>query len=64
MADPFGAEQVIERALMKKGRSITLEQRLKAESDIAVAAVSVLAREAFLRGLGPERQAVSRVKEH
>jgi len=52
VADQFGAKQVIERALMKKGRSIKLEQRHKAESDIAVAAASVLAREAFLRGLG------------
>jgi len=52
VADQFGAKQVIERALMKKGRKIKLEQRHKAESDIAVAAASVLAREAFLRGLG------------
>ncbi|MBP7638592.1 MAG: ribonuclease HIII [Kiritimatiellae bacterium] len=52
VADQFGAKQVIERALMKKGRSIKLEQRHKAESDIAVASASVLAREAFLRGLG------------
>lgn len=52
VADQFGAKQVIERALMKKGRSIELEQRHKAESDIAVAAASVLARESFLRGLG------------
>jgi len=52
VADQFGAKQVIERALMKKGRSIKLEQRHKAESDIAVAAASVLAREAFLRSLG------------
>ena len=51
VADQFGAKHVIERALMKKGRSIELEQRHKAESDIAVAAASVLAREAFLRGL-------------
>jgi len=51
VADQFGAKHVIERALMKKGRSIVLEQRHKAESDIAVAAASVLAREAFLRGL-------------
>ena len=51
VADQFGAKQVIERALMKKGRSIKLEQRHKAESDIAVAAASVLARESFLRGL-------------
>ena len=52
VADQFGAKQVIERALMKKGRSIKLEQRHKAESDIAVAAASVLARESFLRSLG------------
>jgi ribonuclease HIII len=52
VADQFGAEQVIKQALMKKGRSIKLEQRHKAESDIAVAAASVLAREAFLRSLG------------
>ncbi len=51
VADQFGAQKVIERALMKKGRSIKLEQRHKAESDIAVAAASVLAREAFLRSL-------------
>lgn len=51
VADQFGSEQVIKRALMKKGRSIVLEQRHKAESDIAVAAASVLAREAFLRAL-------------
>lgn len=51
VADQFGSKQVIERALMKKGRSIKLEQRHKAESDIAVAAASVLAREAFLRSL-------------
>jgi ribonuclease HIII len=52
VADQFGAERVIKSALMKKGRSIQLEQRHKAESDIAVAAASVLAREAFLRALG------------
>lgn len=52
VADQFGAKQVIERALMKKGQKIKLEQRHKAESDIAVAAASVLAREAFLRALG------------
>ncbi|NLL82676.1 MAG: ribonuclease HIII [Lentisphaerae bacterium] len=51
VADQFGSEVVIKRALMKKGRSIVLEQRHKAESDIAVAAASVLAREAFLRSL-------------
>jgi ribonuclease HIII len=51
VADQFGAEHVIKRALLQKGRTIKLEQRHKAESDIAVAAASVLAREAFLRAL-------------
>jgi ribonuclease HIII len=51
VADQFGAESVIKRALMKKGKSIQLEQRHKAESDIAVAAASILAREGFLRSL-------------
>lgn len=51
VADQFAGEDVIKKALMKKGRKIKLEQRHKAESDIAVAAASVLAREAFLRSL-------------
>ena len=51
VADQFGAKHVIERALMKKGRKLELEQRHRAESDIAVAAASVLAREAFLTSL-------------
>jgi ribonuclease HIII len=51
VADQFGAKHVIERALMSKGRSIKLEQHHKAESDIAVAAASILAREGFLRAL-------------
>ena len=37
------------RALMKKGREIELVQRHRAESDLAVAAASIIAREAFLR---------------
>jgi len=51
VADQFAGEQAIKRALMAKGKKIKLEQRHKAESDMAVAAASVLAREAFLRGL-------------
>lgn len=51
LADQFGSEQLIKRALMKKGSKIKLEQHHRAESDIAVAAASVLAREAFLRHL-------------
>lgn len=41
----------IQRALMKSGREIILEQHPRAEADIAVAAASILAREAFLASL-------------
>lgn len=51
ISDQFGSKQQVERALMQKGRKIKLEQMHKAESDMAVAAASVLAREAFLRSL-------------
>jgi ribonuclease HIII len=39
---------LILNALQEKGRTIVLEQRHKAESDIAVAAASILARAEFL----------------
>ena len=51
VADQFGPTRQIEQALMKKGRQIKLQQRHKAESDIAVAAASILARGGFLAGL-------------
>ncbi len=51
VADQFAGEQLIKRALMEKGKGIKLEQHHKAESDIAVAAASVIAREAFLRAI-------------
>ena len=51
LSDKFGNEVLIKRALMERGRRITLQQRTKAESDVAVAAASILAREAFLRGM-------------
>jgi len=51
VSDQFGNKTDVERALMKKGREIVLEQRHRAESDIAVAAASILARETFLRSL-------------
>ena len=51
VADQFGAEWLIKSALMKNGRGIVLEQHHKAESDIAVAAASVIARESFLLAL-------------
>ncbi|MEC4888675.1 MAG: ribonuclease HIII [Nitrospira sp.] len=48
IADQFGDERLILNALQDKGRKIVLEQRTKAESDIAVAAASILARAEFL----------------
>jgi len=48
LSDKFGNESLIKNALMKNGRSITLEQRTKAEDDLAVAAASVLARDEFV----------------
>jgi ribonuclease HIII len=51
ISDQFGNKATVERALMQKGRGIELIQRHKAESDPAVAAASILAREAFLRAL-------------
>ena len=49
LADQFGDEHLILNALNEKGRRIHLEQRTKAESDIAVAAASIMARAQFVR---------------
>jgi ribonuclease HIII len=48
ISDQFGDERLILNVLQEKGRKITLEQRTKAESDLAVAAASILARAEFL----------------
>lgn len=48
LSDQFANPKLIERSLMEKGRTIKLEQRTKAESDLAVAAASILARERFI----------------
>lgn len=48
LSDQFGKKERIESVLMEKGREITLHQRTKAESNIAVAAASILARAAFV----------------
>lgn len=48
LSDKFADARVIEKALLQHGQSIHLEQRTKAESDLAVAAASILAREAFI----------------
>jgi ribonuclease HIII len=49
--DKFAHEKVVERALQKKNTSIKLEQRVRGEADIVVAAASIVARWAFLEGL-------------
>ena len=51
ISDQFGDERLILNALQEKGRKIVLEQRTKAESDMAVAAASILARAEFLHQL-------------
>jgi ribonuclease HIII len=51
LSDKFADESLIQRALQERGKKIILQQRTKAESDIAVAAASILARAGFLEGL-------------
>src|SRR3989440_125382 len=51
LSDQFADARVIEQSLFRHGRKIKIEQRPKAESDIAVAAASILAREAFINWL-------------
>ena len=51
LADQFGDERLIQKALMEKGKKIVLEQRHRAEEDVAVAAASIVARAEFLRRL-------------
>ena len=57
ISDQFGNKRIIEKALMARGKKIQLVQRHKAESDLAVAAASIIARDEFvtrLRRLGKE----------
>lgn len=48
LSDKFGNENLIKNALLEKGKKIKLEQRVRAEEDIAVAAASVLARAEYV----------------
>jgi ribonuclease HIII len=72
LSDQFADERVVKQSLLRHGRKIDIEQRTKAESDIAVAAASILAREAFINwlerrgkelGLRLERGVSANVKE-
>jgi ribonuclease HIII len=47
--DQFGDPSYVLNALREKGRQITIEQRPRAEEDIAVAAASILARARFVQ---------------
>jgi ribonuclease HIII len=49
--DKFAHESVVERALIKKRNNIAVEQRIRGEEDIVVAAASIVARWGFLEGL-------------
>ena len=48
LSDQFAKSSVLESSLGNKGQKILLEQRTKAEEDVAVAAASVLARNHFV----------------
>ena len=51
LSDQFAREEVLQRALAGQGACVAhieLQQRTKGESDVAVAAASILAREAFV----------------
>src|SRR5437870_9588510 len=51
LSDQFADARVIEQSLLRHGQKIDIQQRTKAESDIAVAAASILAREGFINWL-------------
>lgn len=48
LSDQFGNPELIQNALMEKGRKIHLEQRHRAEGNVVVAAASILARNEFV----------------
>jgi ribonuclease HIII len=51
LSDQFGDERFIKDALLNKGKQIRLEQRHRAEDDVAVAAASIVARAEFVSRL-------------
>jgi ribonuclease HIII len=56
LSDQFANPRVLQRALQERGKTIQLEQRTKAESDPAVAAASIFAREKFVKWLNEAGQ--------
>ena len=72
LSDQFADAHLVEQSLLRHGRKIEIQQRTRAESDIAVAAASILAREGFINwlarrgkelGLRLERGVSANVKE-
>jgi ribonuclease HIII len=51
LIDQFAKEEVVEYALQRQNVQVKLTQRHKGESDPVVAAASMLARDAFLKGM-------------
>lgn len=51
LSDQFGRKSLVENALRAKGIKLTLFQRHRAEDNVAVAAASILAREAYITQL-------------
>jgi ribonuclease HIII len=51
LSDQFANPALVKNALLERGRGIQLDQQTKAESDPAVAAASILAREQFINWL-------------
>ncbi len=51
LSDQFANPKVLQNALQARGKTIILEQRTKAESDPAVAAASIFARQGFVNWL-------------
>ena len=54
LSDQFADARLIEQSLLRHGQKIEIQQRPRAESDIAVAAASILSREAFINWLDRE----------
>jgi len=48
LSDQFARPELLRRALRQQGVELELEQRVRGESDVAVAAASILARERFV----------------
>ncbi len=57
LSDQFANPFVLKKALAAKKLHINLEQRVRAESDVAVAAASILARERFVNWMDAASEA-------